>query len=153
MCTVCYGLCGVTDYALPSYACTPLFLHSSLSTACKVPSSFVTSYLSNVAGFQFSSDKSLTVRVPVDNSSFLVANARNLTLTYDKVNDNDTQAACAADLHRIEADAKGCVWAARCGSNGATPASIEVGCGSLACEGCVLKDFFAAFQFGSAVFT
>jgi len=108
---------------------------------CEV-SSVVVSNLSTISGFLYTSDKSLTEIYP-PNGSLLLANYWNLIMNYKTTDE------CIADAQVISTS-PGCTFTAKCESR--LPISLEVGCGSATCGGCVLDSFFTNFTFSSAYF-
>ena len=106
---------------------------------CEVPSDFIKDLSENVDGFLFTSDKSLTMKSNITQSSLLLANYWNMELSYD--NEQDSQ----SDLLKISPD-DGC-FVQKANTN-----SFSVGCGDVTCTGCNLKDFFTDFHFSSAKF-
>jgi hypothetical protein len=109
---------------------------------CIVPSKFVVTLASTVSGFMFTSDKSITMEGDVSNTSLLLANAWNMNLYYS------SGSLCEEDFEVIT-NSKGCAATNSCGN---TNSSIEVGCGSLTCTGCVLEKFFQNYTFDNASF-
>lgn len=118
---------------------------------CKVPSSFVNELVAKIPTFQYTSDKSLTLRT-VSKTSMLVANEYNMTLHYAAGREGQTAAAiCEIDLLAVKRRSGECVWLDGCAATRVAP-YILVGCGSLSCEGCDLDNFFTQFQFTLANF-
>jgi hypothetical protein len=97
-------------------------------------------------GFQFTSDKSLTLKTNVTSNSLLLANYWQMELSYSTVKD------CEEDEELMVA-ADGCVLArpSRCDSGGSM-STLQVGCGDISCSGCVLDGFFENYHFSSARF-
>lgn len=109
---------------------------------CTVPSEFIVSMASIVgSGFLFTSDKSLTIETDVSSTSLLLANAWNMSLHYS------SQSNCQ-DEFEVISQSKGCVAGNGCNNS----LSVEVGCGSLSCTGCVLDQFFTDYVFEEASF-
>lgn len=124
---------------------------------CDVQSSTVLGLASAVPGFLYSSDKSMTMAAPTHNDSILLANSWNMVLSY-----NDT-ALCESDNAAfLSSGGSECVVSESCGNSTKSSslsssvvdsgASIEIGCGSLTCTGCVVEHFFSAFAFNKATF-
>jgi hypothetical protein len=109
---------------------------------CTIPNSFVTEMKEAVGdGFLYTTDKSLTIVTDVTSSSFLLANAWDLQLNYAT---ND----CSTDFEALNS-IDGCYAVSKCG---AKVNQITVNCGSIACTGCNIKNFFTDYHFESAKF-
>ena len=112
---------------------------------CKVETSAVL-HLTNLPGFQYTTDKSLTLAEPSGQTSLLIANYWNLTLQYDNAT------SCSSDAAYI-AKSEGCVSVSSCGcEDGSNSSSVTLGCGSVTCEGCVVEDFFNRLGFTQGSF-
>jgi len=112
---------------------------------CTIPNYFVIDMREEVgSGFLYTTDKSLTIVTDVTSSSFLLANAWDLMLSYS--NDNDYMY-CSHDFDIINA-IDGCYAANKCSKSN----EITVNCGSIACTGCNIDNFFTQFYFETAKF-
>lgn len=111
---------------------------------CTVPNDFVTDMAKEVgSGFLYTSDKSVTIVTDVSSSSLLVANAWDLQLSYSETNN------CDDDFRSIQA-MEGCLATSTCESG--KNKLITVNCGSMACTGCNIENFFTDYYFVSAKF-
>jgi hypothetical protein len=111
---------------------------------CSIPSEMIGEMADYVGeGFLFTSDKSITMLTEISNSSLLLANAWDLSLEYS------SQEACLSEFDTV-LNSSGCVAINDCVSE--KQRSVTVGCGSMACTGCVLDDFFASYLFDTAAF-
>ena len=105
---------------------------------CPLPSSFINTMIEENEGFLYASDKSITMLTNVSQSSLLLANMWNLELTYENTSDSMLDYDLLKELQGCKVNLKDSL--------------IEIGCGSMNCEGCNVVDFFTNYKFSTAQF-
>lgn len=105
---------------------------------CSIPTSFIATMINENEGFLYSSDKSLTMISNVSQTSLLLANMWNLELTYENNSMSTADYSALKELQGCKVELK--------------ESLIEIGCGSLNCEGCDAHNFFSDYNFCTAKF-
>ncbi len=105
---------------------------------CSIPISFISTMINENEGFLYTSDKSLTTINNVSQTSLLLANMWNLELTYENKSISMTDYSALKELQGCKVELK--------------ESLIEIGCGSLNCEGCNAINFFSYYNFYTAKF-